>query len=188
MRAYCFFHPHRSLEIVSYFNHAARFLNVYRFSDFVIYDRQLRLRLANNQALRWDSIDIELQSMFLKSPGLKCIKCKSFDHSTSHCPTMGNMRGSHSQRTANPYTIPDTPSSSRFRNAPQPPHFGTSNNPLTPTGQRFQFNNNGFCDKSLASNHSQNQAIEFTPFPNAISSPINIHRLVKMLITHPNQQ
>ena len=150
MRAYCYYHPHRSLEIVSYFNHAARFLNLYRFSEFCSYDRQFRLRLASNSALRWDSIDIELQSMFLKSPSLAYSKSRGFDHSAghSHSPTTGHSRGLASHRTANPYsyTSSDTSSLSRFRNAPQPTN-PSSINITTPTGRCFSFNNNGFCDK-----------------------------------------
>ena len=124
------------------------------FQSFYWFDRQFRLRLANNNILRWDRFDFELVGRFLRTFRPVCFRCRNFGHYAQACPRLSSSYlGGHSS----PYTGGRIPP--RFRNAPPPPAPGYTQSQFRPRimGPRSEFrppaqhtcwyfNSNGFCN------------------------------------------
>ena len=78
VRVYCRFHSHRVQEVLHYQTIMAQYGHQYVFPEFYLFDRQFRLRLANNNILRWDRFDFELVGRFLRTFRPVCFRCRNF--------------------------------------------------------------------------------------------------------------
>ena len=152
VRVYCSFHSHRVQEVLHYQTIMAQYGHQYVFPEFYLFDRQFRLRMANNNFLRWDRFDFELVGRFLRTFRPVCFRCRNFGHYAQACPRVSSSYlGGHSS----PYTGGRIPP--RFRNAPPAPGYTQSQfrprimgprSEFRPPAQHtcWYFNSNGFCN------------------------------------------
>ena len=85
---FTFFHG-RFAQLMGYFNRAAELANKHPWREFSTYDVQFRLRMAcnhNNNQLKWDRVDEDLRSRYLRSSQPMCQLCFNFGHYANQCP------------------------------------------------------------------------------------------------------
>ena len=171
-RVFVRYHGHQTDQLLHYQSLMAQFGQQYVFDEFYLYDRQFRLRLASNPALRWDRIDVELTNQFLRTARVICYNCNSPGHYSSVCPlssragaSSGSLGSSGSSRSRVsggprfPFSRASQRSSGFSATRPSFPGGQTEHRLPSSTFSRapgpqhtcWFFNSNGFCTNQRCS-------------------------------------
>ena len=75
-----------SSQLLYYQSVIYQYVQQLNFEDVYTFDRNFRMRLANNKFLHWDHHDQELVAKFLNNHKPVCFKCKNFGHFSTTCP------------------------------------------------------------------------------------------------------
>ena len=142
-RVYVRYHGHQTDQILHYQSLMAQFGQQYVFNEFYSYDRQFRLRIASNPALRWDRIDGELTNRFLRTVWAVCFRCHhTHGHYATACPLSSPC-----------YDAPSGGLSSFSGNA----HFRSGGDSRFASGSRFSQRPAGFPTMRPVSSGAQSE-------------------------------
>ena len=146
MRTYVQAYPLLTPQLLYYQSMICQYANQYVFEDVYTFDRNYRMRLANNNNLRWDRHDLELVAKFLHTHKQVCFKCKNFGHYSSACPLTTTSSSAVSSHALTPSNDLNQPFPAPQRSAGINSYRFSSNTQHSRPVHCYYFNQFGRCD------------------------------------------